>query len=147
MDVAALPGRPREALRDRGLRAGVGVGDHEADPGKPPVPQRAQEPAPERLVLADVDPEDFTGALDADPGGRNDHPGDHLAERVVADIDVGRVEIDLREVHVTEGAIPEGSHPVVEGRADPGHLRLGDPGLHPKGRHQDADGARGDPVT
>ena len=64
VDPAALPRRPRQDLADRGSQPGVGVGDDEAHPAQPAGAQRAQEPGPERLVLAvaDVDTEDLAVA-------------------------------------------------------------------------------------
>ena len=120
----------------------MGVGDDEADPGKPPVLQGAQEPGPERLVLAvtDVDPEDLPGALRRDPGGHDDRPGHHLAEGVVADVDVGGVQVDVGEGDVAESPVPEGLDPIVEAGTDPAHLGLGDPRVDPHGGHQVVDG-------
>jgi len=60
MHRAALPGRP-EDLGERGLEAGMGVGDRELDAGQPAPHERAQELAPERLGLrlADVETDDL----------------------------------------------------------------------------------------
>ena len=93
----------------------MGVGDHEADPGEPPVLQRAQEAGPEGLVLAvtDVEAEDLTGALGADPGGHDDRPGDDLAEGVVPDGHVGGVQVHVGEGDVAEGPVAEGLDPLV----------------------------------
>jgi hypothetical protein len=66
-------------------------------PGQPAGLERAQERGPERLVLAvaDVDTQDLAAALSGDAGGDHDSAGDDLAEGVVADVDVGGVEVDV----------------------------------------------------
>jgi hypothetical protein len=57
VDRAALPGAV-QGLRDRGLQAGVGVGDDQLRPGQAALDQAAEEALPERLrlALADVEP-------------------------------------------------------------------------------------------
>ena len=57
---AALPGAA-EDLRDRGLQAGVGVGDRQLDTDQAALDEASEEVGPERLGLglADVDREDL----------------------------------------------------------------------------------------
>ena len=99
----------------------MGVGDHQAHPAQAPVAQRAQEPGPERLVLAvaDVDAEDLPVAVGGDPRRDHDRPRHDLAEGVVADVDVGGVEVHVRERDVAEGAVAERVDAFVEPGADP----------------------------
>jgi len=68
----------------------VGVGDDEPHPGQPAVLQGAQEPGPERLVLAvaDTDAQHLTGPVGSDARGHDDRPGHHLAEGVVTHLQV-----------------------------------------------------------
>ena len=70
MDGAALPGAA-EDLRDRGLQAGVRVGDRQLYADQPARDQPAEEVGPERLRLglADVDREDLAPARLMDPVG------------------------------------------------------------------------------
>ena len=62
VDGAALPGAA-EDLRDRGLQAGVGVGDRELDADQAARDQASEELGPERLGLGlpDLDREDLGG--------------------------------------------------------------------------------------
>jgi hypothetical protein len=63
VDGAALGGA-LEDLRDRGLRAGVGVADGELDADQAALDQSAQQAGPERfgLGLADIDAEHLAAA-------------------------------------------------------------------------------------
>ena len=74
---APLPGGPEQHRADRGLQAGVGVGDDQLDPAQPAGLQRAQERGPERPVLAvaDVEPEDLTPPVGGRPRWRSRPPG------------------------------------------------------------------------
>jgi hypothetical protein len=63
VDGAALP-RAAQHLADRGLQAGVGVGDGQPDAVQTSSPQALQERAPERLGLGltDVEADDLPAA-------------------------------------------------------------------------------------
>jgi hypothetical protein len=54
-------------------------------------------------------------------------------------LQVGGVQEDVRELDVGEAPGPEGGHLGVQLPADPAHLGLGDPAVHPEGRHQVVD--------
>ena len=61
-----------------------------------------------------------------DPGGDHDrHRGD--LRGLVADVQIGGVQIDVGELDVIETAGAERADDLVEPGADPRHLRLGDP--------------------
>ena len=89
----------------------------------PPSPraQRPQKPGPERLVLAvaDVDTEDLPIATGGDPGGHHDRTGHDLTERVIADMDIGGIQVHVREPDVTKRAATERGDALVEADADP----------------------------
>ena len=61
---------------------GAGIGDDEPHRAQPAGAQAAQEPGPERLVLAvaDVDTEDLPVAASGDPRGHHDGAGHDLTE-------------------------------------------------------------------
>jgi len=120
VDAASLPGGAGHGLADRGAQPGVGVGDHEADTAQPPGAQRPQESGPERLVfaVADVHAEHFAFTGRGDRGGDHDGAGHDLAQGVVADMDVGGIQVHVRERDVAECAVAERSDPFVEPGAD-----------------------------
>ena len=91
-----------------------------------------REAAPERFVLAvaDIAAEDLPGAVGGD-AGRHDHGHRHDLAGGVADVQVGRIQVDVRELDVAEGAGAERADDLVQPGADPRHLGLGDPGLDP----------------
>ena len=72
---------PMQHRADRGLQAGVGVGDDQLHPAQAAGLQRAQERGPERPVLgvADVEAEDLTAAVGGDAGGDHHRLGHHPA--------------------------------------------------------------------
>ena len=100
-------------------------------PPSPRARSAAQEAGPERLVLAvaDVDAEDLALPAGGDPGGDDHGAGHDLAEGVVADVDVGGIQVHVREPDVAEGAVAERGDALVEAGADPRHLRLLDAAL------------------
>src|SRR3954452_2160254 len=80
---------------------------------------------------------DLAAAVGGDPG--RDHDGHrHDLGGGVADVEVGGVEVDIRERGVVQPPLAEGGDDLVEAGADPGHLRLGDPRV---------DAQRGDQVV
>ena len=99
----------------------MSVGDHEPDPAESAVFQRAQEPGPERFVFAvtDIAAQHFAATGSGDPCRDDNRSGHDLAQRVVADVHVGGVEIQVGERHVAEGPVPERVDAFVEARADP----------------------------
>lgn len=44
-------------------------------------------------------------------------------------MDIGRVEIHVRELGVTQRPVSERGDPVIETGTDPRHFRFGDPGI------------------
>src|SRR4051812_30947059 len=85
MDGAALP-RATEDLGDRGLQAGVRVGDRELDADQAALDQAPEELGPERLGLglADVDREDLAPPALMHAVGHDERLVDHAA--AVADL-------------------------------------------------------------
>ena len=81
------------------------------------------------MGVADVDAEHFAVALGGDPRRDHDCSADDLAQSVIADVDVGGVEIHVRELDVAEGAVPERADAFVEAGTDPGDFGLGDAGV------------------
>jgi hypothetical protein len=61
-------------------------------------------------------------------------------------VQVGGVQVDVGELDVIETPGAEGADDVIETGADPRHLRLGDPRVHPQRGHEIIDGAGGHPV-
>ena len=118
MHFAALPRRSREAFTDGFLQPLMGVGNDKLHAGQPAGLERAKERCPEGGVLgiADIDTQDLPAALSSNPSGDNDSPGHNLAECVVSDVDIGGVEIDVRERRVAECPIAERVDPFVERR-------------------------------
>src|SRR5215210_7339776 len=80
MDRAALPAAA-EYLGDRGLQAGVGVGDRELDADQAALDEASEELGPERLGLglADVDREDLAAAGLVDAVRDHERLVDHAA--------------------------------------------------------------------
>ena len=81
-------------------QAGVLVGDDQPHPGQPTLLQRAQERPPKHLVLriADIDAEDLSAAAGGDAG--RDHRGHRGDLAAAADVQVGGVEEQVRELGV-----------------------------------------------
>src|SRR3954452_20454284 len=80
---------------------------------------------------------DLAAAVGGDPG--RDHDGHrHDLGGGVADVEVGGVEVDIRERGVVQPPLAEGGEDLVEAGADPGRLRLGEAGV---------DAQRGDQVV
>ena len=126
---AALPGGADQHRGDGGLQPGVGIGDDQLGPAQAAGLQRAQERGPKRAVLAvaDVEPEDFTATVGGDAGGDHDRLGDHPA--VDPGLAVGGVEEHIGVGDLGQGPVAECADLLVEVRADPGDLGLGDPGV------------------
>ena len=59
---------------------------------------------------------------------------DHLGRRPLRDVQVGRVEVDVGELGVVQRPGPERFDDLVQARADPGDLGLGDPGADARAR-------------
>jgi hypothetical protein len=141
-----MPGslkRPPEGLHE----AGVLVADDELHAAQPALLQRGEEPSPERLVLAvaDVEAEDFPRPVGGDARGHDDgHRHDLMGG--VADVEVGRVEVDVGELDVPERAGAERADDLVQAGADPRHLGLRDPRLDAHGLDQVIDATAGDAV-
>ena len=89
-------------------QAGVLVADDQPHPAQAALLQRGQEAAPEHLVLAvaDVEAEDLPDAVGGDPGGHHHRHRHHLGGGV-ADVEVGRVEVDVGELGVVQRPGPE----------------------------------------
>jgi hypothetical protein len=108
--------------------------------------QRGQELAPELVGLAVTDggAQDFAGAIDGHPGGHHEGLRDHV--RADADLAEGGVAEHVRELGVGQAAGTKRLDLFVQAGADPGDLRLGDPGVHPHCCDQVIDAAGGDSV-
>ena len=106
-----------------------------------------REAAPERFVLAvaDIAAEDLPRAVSGDAGGDHDGHGYDLAGGV-ADVQVGRIHVDIGELDMPERAGAERANDLVQAGTDPRHLRLGDPGLGAHRLDQVIDRAGGDAV-
>ena len=96
MHTAALMARTLQRLGQRRDQAGVLVGDHQLHAAETASAQRAQEPAPERLVLgvADVAAQDLPVAVGGDAGGDDDGHR-HDLRGLVADVQVGGVQVHI----------------------------------------------------
>ena len=106
------------------------VGDDQPHPAQTALFQGAQESAPKHLVfgVADIDAEYLAAAGRRDPGRHDDgHRGD-LARP--ADVQVSGIEEHIRETGVVQGPRSECFDLLIEPGANPGDLRLRDPGLH-----------------
>ena len=125
MHPAALPTGALEHGPDGLLQAGVNVRHDQLDPVETASLQRPQEAGPEAPVLAVtiVDAEDFPAPISGQP--------DRLAHDPVADagLTIGGVEKHVGGVLRGKGAVAELGHLSVQTCADPGHFRLGDPGI------------------
>ena len=66
--------------------------------------------------------------------------------RCGAHVQVGRVQVDVGERGVVQGAGAERADHLIEPGADPGHLGLGDPGSPPRATTRSSTRAGGDPV-
>ena len=96
------------------------IGDHQLHPAEPTRLQRAQELAPEHFLfgIADVAAQDLPGAVGGDAGGDDDgHRGD--LRRGVADMEIGGVEIHVRELDVIQRAGAERADDLIEPGTDP----------------------------
>ena len=123
-NATSLPCRA-EHPRDRGTQALVRVGDHQLHAAQTATRESAQELGPERFGLArsDSEPQNLPAPLGVaahcdDPRGRYDASG-------AAHLDVGRIEPQIWPLAL-DGTLQEGIHPLVDLRAQPRHLALGD---------------------
>ena len=109
-----------EAAAQGGDETGVLIGDHQLHPAEPTRPQRPQELAPEHFLfgVADVAAQDLPGAIRGDAGGHDDgHRGD--LRRGVADMEIGGVEIHVRELDVIQRTRAERTNDLIEPGTDP----------------------------
>ena len=107
-----------QGLRDRGLQAGVGVGDDQLRPGQAALDQAAEEAFPERLrlALADVEADHLPVAALMDGVGEHQCFRHHAA--AVTDLlDLG-IKPQIR-VAALERPVPERLHLLIETLADP----------------------------
>jgi hypothetical protein len=127
VDSASLMGRALEAAFEGGDEAGVLVGDDEPNPGQAASFERGEEAAPEHLVLAvaDVEAEDLAATVGGDPSGHDDRHRNDLGGGV-ANVQVGRIKVDVGEVGVIEAAGAERGDDLVQASADARHFGLGD---------------------
>ena len=144
MGAAALPGCAVQHRGDRRLEALVGVAGDQPDAGQAAGDQATQEPGPDRAVLgaAQLQPEQLPVAVGV-TGGGHQHRGGVAHPPTFADLHRQRVD---PHKHIRAGVqrpvAPRVDH-LVELRADPRHLALGDPlqphraghVIHPPGRH------------
>ena len=96
------------------------VRDHQAHTAESAGAQRAPEPTPEHLVFAVAmsQPRISRSPLAVIPvATHNGHRGD--LGGLVADVQIGRVEIHLGELDVVQLAGPERPHDLIEACADP----------------------------
>src|SRR3954451_4395298 len=80
---------------------------------------------------------DLTAAVGGDPGRNHDGHRHHLGGGV-ADMQVGRIQVDIRKRGVVQPPLAEGGDDLIEAGADPRHLRL---------RDARVDAQRGDQVV
>ena len=83
-------------------------------------------------------------AVGSHPRGDDDSLGNDVV--VVSHVQVGGIEVEVREGVVVEAAVLEGAHVLVEACADARDLRAGDARGDAEGLHELVDGAGGDPV-
>ena len=106
VDPAPLVGRILEGPPQRGHETAVLVGDGQLHPGQAALFEAEQEATAERLVLAvaDVETQDFPCPVGGDPGGDHDRHRHDLAALagLVADVEVGRIQVDVRERRVVQ---------------------------------------------
>jgi hypothetical protein len=140
-------GSALEGPLEGGDEAGVLVGDHQLDTAQAAFLQVGQERPPEHFVLgvADVEAEDLAAAVGGDPG-RDDHRHRDDLGGGVANMQVGGVEVDIREPGVVEPPGPERGDDLVETGADPRDLGLGDAAVSTQGPDQVVDLAGAHPV-
>jgi len=133
---AALPGRAEQHRGDRGLQAGVGVGDDQLGAGEPAGLEGAQESGPEGAVLgvADGEAEHLAVPVGGDPGGDHDGLGDHPP--VHPGLAVGGVEEHVRESLLGQRAVGERADLGVQVGADPGTSDLEMPVSAPRARNR-----------
>jgi len=133
----------------RGFEAFVGVGDHQTHPGEPAASQRAEELGPERLGfgIANSEAEDFAVAVGRDPGGDHHSTQHDLVQIGVTRFHIGRVQIDVRELDVSQRPVAERVDLDIQLGADPRDLRFRDPRVDPQRLHQIVDAAGGTPST
>jgi hypothetical protein len=77
-------------------------------------------------AVADVETEDLPLSGRTHAGGHHHSHRGHLAG-LVADMKVGRVEVDVGELDVVQGSGAERPNGLVQAGADPRDLGLGDP--------------------
>jgi hypothetical protein len=125
VDGAALPGT-LQGLRDRGLEAGVRVGDDQLYSSEAALDQATEEAAPERfgLALAHVEADHLAVARLVHRIGQHRRLR-HNAAAVADFLDLG-VEPKVG-VAALQGPVPERLDLLVEALADAGDLALGDP--------------------
>src|SRR5690349_16139283 len=97
VDAAALPGGALETTPDRSEGSGIGSAAHELHAGQAAVGEIGEELTPERpaLRVANIDPEDLTVTVSAEP--RRDHHRLGHDVAVLADMHVGGVQPDVDE--------------------------------------------------
>ena len=71
-------------------------------------------------------------AVSGDAGGDHNRSGHDLAELIIADVQVGGVEVDVRELDVAQCPVAEGLDPLIEPSTDPRYFRFGDAGVDPR---------------
>jgi hypothetical protein len=123
-----------EQLGHGGLDALMGVGDDQLDPAQATAGELAQERRPKRLGVggANVHAENFAPAITVD-ADRDNHRNRHDAA-ILAHLHVGGVDPQIRPVALDRAA-EERLHLVVDLRAQPAHLALGD-AVHAHRMHQ-----------
>jgi hypothetical protein len=123
------------------------IGDHESNPAQAALAQALEEPAPEHLVLAvpDIEAEDLAFTGGGDPGG-DDHGHRGDLGGLVADVEIGGVQVDVGELDVVQAAGSERVDHLIQAGADAGHLGLLDPRVRTQGADEVVNGAGGDPV-
>ncbi len=96
------------------------VRDHQLHTAKPSLLEGAQEALPEDLVfgVADVATQDLPVTVGGDPG-RHDHGHRGDLRGLVADMEIGRVEIHVGELHMIERSGAEGADDFVQAATDP----------------------------
>jgi hypothetical protein len=119
MHPATLHPGPQQHGAHRLGQPEVGIGDHQSHPAQAAGLQAAQEPGPERTVLAvtHIHPEDFAVPVSPHPD-RHDHGlGDDLV--VDAGLAIGRIQKHVRIAGGAQAAAAERGDLVVELGADP----------------------------
>ena len=121
-----------ETAAQRRDEAGVLVGDDQLDPVQAALLEGGEEPAPEHLVLAvaDVQTEDLPLTGGGDAGRHHDGHGLHLRS-LIADVEVGGVEVDPWGAGVVQPSGAERTHDFVERLTDAGDLGCRSPTPRP----------------